>query len=349
MPDKVYALTEADRKAVAELVQAHNRRIGNTQNRPGPPLDDGSAPEVYIAKTPAGGIPALADLQCFDDGSLGTGTGSGTGVGTAPNDARIIHQPGSADCDIYRLVEKGEGCGAEMEIVTGVSRTVYNIFPKAAPGGAWVIVWRDKFGRWVVTIFPPSADCEAYLPTWRTVCVNGALIEYFYYVKLTAGCYAEILGPYYGVQTGCCSCGGGTAAPSGNCCDPDVPTTINLLVEVIAGSCASLDGQTGVLVDATFPVTCTWLGGISYPDPNGSGRTCTMYMRLSGSNTDCNNCILQVSTGCSPGGLTTSIAASPVSCACDPLALVFVVVVPAPPDFSCDCCQGVTLRITITE
>lgn len=86
--------------------------------------DDFTTPDIYIAWPPAAGIPA-----CWDD------------PGTAPA------LPGEATCDIYRIkVVSGE---AELHAVPGLSHKVYNL-SNAKIDQDWVVVGRDKFGKWLV-------------------------------------------------------------------------------------------------------------------------------------------------------------------------------------------------------
>lgn len=97
------------------------------------------APEVYIAKTPPGGIPAL---------SQATATGTGTGTDTTDT-------PGYANCDIYRIQLYGDV--PELEPVGGLFRRVYNVAGDLVPGNQWIVVVRDKFGSWLVVAPGPEA------------------------------------------------------------------------------------------------------------------------------------------------------------------------------------------------
>ena len=88
-------------------------------------------PEVYVARTPTGGIPAL---------SQGTDTGTD---GTALDD----DVPGSAECRIYRVL--GTGSSARL-VYAGLTKWVYNLNGADLAGDTWVKVSRDKFGTWLV-------------------------------------------------------------------------------------------------------------------------------------------------------------------------------------------------------
>jgi hypothetical protein len=122
MPDKYYVLSESDAAAVKEmsrLLQAARRgRGGNT----GIPFLD-QTPDMHVALVPPDGIPA-----------------------------RIGNTLGSAECNIYRVVE------GVLESSSGFTRTVYNLSASEIPGSedigtsgeeAYVAVARDKWGTWL--------------------------------------------------------------------------------------------------------------------------------------------------------------------------------------------------------
>ncbi len=121
-----FVLSEADKALLERLAQeSKNRPIrGSGGGDPEPVV--GTAPEVYIAITPVDGIPAI--------------------------DAFV---PGSAECDVYRILlnEVGTADPPEtepgLELVDGVTRTVYNLTESAIIGESWVLVVRDKFGSWI--------------------------------------------------------------------------------------------------------------------------------------------------------------------------------------------------------
>lgn len=113
---KGYLLSEADRDLLRRVMPELRRRFGNTLNRPYVEQPDGDAPEVFVALSPVGTIPAM------------TGT-----------------TPGSATCAIYR-----RATGGTLEALTGLSRVVYNLSSSAVIAGTYPIVTRDKFGEWYV-------------------------------------------------------------------------------------------------------------------------------------------------------------------------------------------------------
>ena len=88
MDDK-YFLTERDLQQVKMLLESHRGRQLNTRNRPAVPDEQGTAPEVYVAMTPAAGIPAV---------SMEAMTGSGSGSSPTAG-----YKPGAAVCKVYQL------------------------------------------------------------------------------------------------------------------------------------------------------------------------------------------------------------------------------------------------------
>jgi hypothetical protein len=82
------------------------------------------APEMYVALTPIGGIPALVQAS------------STPGEGD---------EPGVADCQIYKIVK---GADDFLEEVANVTKPVYNLNGEEIAGETWVLVQRDKFGTW---------------------------------------------------------------------------------------------------------------------------------------------------------------------------------------------------------
>jgi hypothetical protein len=142
MPPPNYFLSEADRAKVAALMASDLRQVRNTAGRPAVPEQDPTAPEVYVARTPALGIAALSEISDDETGAGGIGTGTGTS-------AEAQSRPGYADCDIYRLTDL-HTVTPYLTAVTSLNRRVYNLYAEAIDGNAWVTIKRDKFGQWWV-------------------------------------------------------------------------------------------------------------------------------------------------------------------------------------------------------
>lgn len=121
-------LTEADGEILLNMIEREKKTPRNKlipeQERPS------GSPEVYIAKLTEN-IPAL-ELS----GEVGTGTGTAT-----------FDIPGSAACDIYRVVPHPSG-ESYLELVTGFNKTVYNVAPVAIHAG-YVVIKREKYGSWI--------------------------------------------------------------------------------------------------------------------------------------------------------------------------------------------------------
>lgn len=116
-----YFLSAEDVAAIRALIADSRNRIQqvNTQNRAGDQSIDHQevfTPEVYVALSPAGGIPGMVGAS---------------GV------------PGSVNCVIQRLIN------GQLSGLDPFFKTVYNL-SETIPAGIWVIVGRDKFGTWWV-------------------------------------------------------------------------------------------------------------------------------------------------------------------------------------------------------
>lgn len=131
-----YFLGEREAAELRQLADKLRKQLANTAGRPGRERPDHQAPEVYVARTPAGGIPAL-DVNT-----------PGTSNVLAADDT-----PGSAECAIWQRV------GTAMQLV-GTNQTVRNLNSSAIEGHEWVLVVRDKFGDWYV--IPPPGGTTAF-------------------------------------------------------------------------------------------------------------------------------------------------------------------------------------------
>lgn len=222
MAEKRYYLTERDRKRLDDLLDRFQRQVVNTTGRPGPPPDDHTAPEVYIALTPSDGLPGLGE-----ETGTGTGTAEGEGAtGTGSEQTECTTTPGSAQCYIYRILQDPTEptCGPSLQLVDVFPKTVYNVYTEDIPGNTYIVVWRDKFGSWV-TGAPhtplPSIPCELMLPLYRYTILGDCLYENLWYNQVTFGaggeCDVDSVGPVSSELVGCfqapltCDpCGSGT-------------------------------------------------------------------------------------------------------------------------------------------
>lgn len=136
---EAYVLTREDVMALKDIARAvrGNVRIPRFQV----PDSISQAPEVYIAKTPAGGIPALS------------------GAGTSGD------IPGHALCQIYRIIDNDSGGTAPAAVslwtADELKKTVYNLSSSTIAGNKWTPVMRDKFGDWLAILGTPGAPGTA--------------------------------------------------------------------------------------------------------------------------------------------------------------------------------------------
>lgn len=135
-------LTPKDKRVLQELIRREKRQRGSIA-RPGPlELSHPQSPEVFVALTPSGGIPALTE-------STDTGTAFGA-----------LDAPGSAECQVYRLDES-----ELLEAVDGLTHVVYNLSSESIPGNKWILVIRDKFGTWFSNKFLSGGASQH--PAWN--------------------------------------------------------------------------------------------------------------------------------------------------------------------------------------
>ncbi len=124
MPDG-YILSDKDKEVLKKWVEENKHLFSNTSGRPAVPEPDGVTIDIHVARTPTGGIPALTEAS-----------------GTAIDDV-----PGSAECEIYRLITNDTGT-KRLSTTPVYKKTVYNISTTAIPAAVWVLIKRDKFGEW---------------------------------------------------------------------------------------------------------------------------------------------------------------------------------------------------------
>jgi len=122
---KLLTLSERDVKALRGLLDRVQGSRRNPEGRPDTTVDDHQAPEVYVAKTPSGGIPAL-DVE------------SSTSY------------PGVAQCNIYKLSPSSDSSETAVLLqVEGLRKWVRNLTESDIAGSSWVLVVREKFGSWI--------------------------------------------------------------------------------------------------------------------------------------------------------------------------------------------------------
>lgn len=136
---KLYALTQQERDILREMVKEYRGRRHNTPTR-AQTADSSQAPEVYIAKVPSAGIPALTVV-------------SGT------------IQPGSVLCSLYNVnnynfLDSGgpQTLSAMLAGSTAIQKLVFNLGASAIAGGSnvFIPVVRDKWGSWIANPQTPN-------------------------------------------------------------------------------------------------------------------------------------------------------------------------------------------------
>ncbi len=113
----MYGLSGDDLTLLKEMVDWYRNQPQNVRNRPAPDESEQTTPEVYVAKTPGGGIPAISG-----------------------------DTPGTASCQLYRR-NKADGA---LDAFGSRSKTVNNITTTDIPGSIYVPVSKDKFNDWYV-------------------------------------------------------------------------------------------------------------------------------------------------------------------------------------------------------
>jgi len=195
MAKKLYALTEKERAEILALIEEDKRKVRRIRSIL--PADDNSVPEVYIARTPVNGIPALVEAP-------GTGTGS-----------ELEDLPGFAECDIYRIVASEDfGTGTSTDDyklvpVPHLSRRVFNLSTGAVQGERWVPVVRDKWGSWLVFVNTPLACDSVSVQETDFRCEEGVLNLYHRNVDIefgADGCLEKTNGEWRFVRALVASC-----------------------------------------------------------------------------------------------------------------------------------------------
>ena len=354
---RITTLTRRDIDLIQSLSDKVRRSIGNPQNRPHFAEEELWTPEVYVARTPAAGIPALTKIfgQSIED------------------------QPGYADCYIYRVLEQVGTGGPELQPISGLFRRIYNLNPRRIGGNRWVLAIRDKFGNWFITnpgirpedtdygtgtgfneftgtgtestdTTPPCGVIQFYV--YQLLCESGDLNEYRQSITIDNddnGCLRKTLGNLEFVRTvACCdsTCAdpgtgtdaGGVPAASGTgtgagegivtgCCSNALPTTLTVTVTNKTGSCTCLPNSFTITWDGTG----YWVSSAQV----GCGGSTTFRMSCAAPSSGCNGFRWSASGTCN------IISTAPTGCTCDPLSLVFDI-------SSFLCCTG-GAKFTVTE
>lgn len=156
MASEFYVLSRDDMLALRQTMERVRRQSANSRNRAEDGDDTIPAPEVYLARVPASGIPGPS------------------AVGTAVPPAS--EAPNSAACTLWRL----SLITGQLESLSGFTRVVYSLVG-FVPGNSWILAERDKFGTWwAVAAFgqdsqTSAAFVEATSWTYQSVALNTSL------------------------------------------------------------------------------------------------------------------------------------------------------------------------------
>lgn len=118
MAEEVYGLSRRDVAILKEIIAKVNGLPADVSypSRSHEEYEQYLTPEVFIAHIPIGGIRGAIDAD-----------------------------PGSATCDIYRVLPSGNDL-----VKAGFTRKVYNVHPRRLSGLQFTPVVRDKFGSWLI-------------------------------------------------------------------------------------------------------------------------------------------------------------------------------------------------------
>ena len=142
MAEKGYLLSNADREVLRKVVAEVVGATRNAPDRSRYDLDETPAPEFYICRTPKDGIPARStESPSLDDDAIY-----------------------SAECQVYR--HSGADLGI-LEPVDGLLLNVFNLSDTIIDGETWIVVQRDKFGKWY-TLRPPTFPSERVMAQLST-------------------------------------------------------------------------------------------------------------------------------------------------------------------------------------
>lgn len=186
---KLTVLSEKDLAILKEMVQdwERNRRPLRSVFRSLTEGDDQNSPDVYIAKPPVGGIPALEG-------------------GDEPAEDDI---PGKAECEIYQIIHNGD-TSPTLKKLDIADKLVYNVSKSDIPETKWTVISRTKTGKWVVPLGGSGGGGEIVHFNIVTVDCDGEgnwECEVIYY---SGGCESEVpdADPYTGYIVVHPFCGG---------------------------------------------------------------------------------------------------------------------------------------------
>lgn len=157
MADELYALSSDDVAILKQMLAWYKRQ---PKNAPIVTLPEElpSTQDVYVARVPLAGIPAMQDRQHLGQED----------------------RPGSAMCVIYKIVYNDD-VGAYVLENTNRSRLVYNI-SEINIQSKYCRIERDKFGRWLADAYRERTRTGTGTGTGSDLCsstnqINGVSLD----------------------------------------------------------------------------------------------------------------------------------------------------------------------------
>lgn len=160
-------LTEGDYVLLLEMLREYRRERKNL-DRPIDETTSQKSPDVFIARVPDAGIPALSLV-----GTAGTEGGEDTA--------------GSATCDIYRVATDGSLEAYERQ------KEVFNVHSTAV-GGDYTVVIKSKSGTYLVPSGAAISTCVDDDGTGTGVCCTLVGVDVDSLPVIDAGEAAYVLG-----------------------------------------------------------------------------------------------------------------------------------------------------------
>lgn len=119
--------SDEDMRKIQNLLDQESRRVNSSKTADDPSYIDKS-PDVYVAKTPSGGIPAMIGLE-----------------------------PGYAECEIYKQLPVSFGSDqTKIEALLNPDNSSYTQLVRNVSSSSitneYVVIKRDKFGFWMVDV-----------------------------------------------------------------------------------------------------------------------------------------------------------------------------------------------------
>lgn len=260
MADEMFFLTAQDRDDLAAML-AEWRAEPENPRRPKPFRQRFQTPEVYVAKVPPRGIPALNQT-----GTTGTGT-----------EEPLDDVPGRAECEIF-VLDTEDPASLRFNPLADETRYVYNLSPRAisADETPWVTIHRDKFGTWYVAAPRSSAVTDLdFTDITQTVNVVTAVVsrECGLTVRNTPFTFTFHLpvGSTVDIAVGA----GNTGTGTGNDGDDTLIDFPTRLVDIPTSANFTFDSATctGTINFVTTPF-CIFTGGLECcPDYTGTGTS----------------------------------------------------------------------------